>query len=146
MAKEASEFADIGKQIADGIAAGIAASSGPKKKTIGQYTREHKRKVSLTRPVMDNGKLLIEDRLTDKEIVLLNQIRRSGRYLGRKIEVIVRSLGDDIADESVEIRYSDRTPDQRLTNARLFRDFEELVNKIVIEQELAEEAPVPVVR
>lgn len=144
MAEKAQEkdqiesYDELGDKIATGIAEGLARLQ-PKKVSFGEYARRHARKVKLARESFDNGYRLSDDSLTDREIELLNQITTSGRYLKRKVEVIVRNEGRPIAEQVVEIRYSNKTPDQRMENTSLFRSFEDLLKQIVMEQEVNEE-------
>lgn len=133
-------------QITSGIAAGINEAR-PQKVTAGQYdpkTPFHPNKKTakkLTRTVYQNGARIQASRLFDREIELLNRITRSGRYLNRLIEVIVRQDG---ADEVVELRYKNRTIDDRMEHKLAYRDLTDMLTKIVAEQDklLAEEGQV----
>ncbi len=142
---------ELGRLIAAGIAEGIAATAPVRKVTVGQYIKKphssfHPTKANytkLTRETYQNGRILNDARLTDVEIGLLNKISRPGRYLKRKVEVVIRNTGGDLQDEVVEIRYRDRTKDQMLMNTKLFSDAEDLFRKIVMEQEVALENEKP---
>lgn len=133
---------NLGQQIAEGINA-----ARPKKVTAGQYdpkTPFHpnkKRAKKLLRPFYQNGTRLSPTRMFDREIELANQIVRSGRYINRLIEVIVRQDG---ADEVVELRYKNRTIDDRMEHKGAYRDLTDMLQKIVDEQNaaLAEEGQI----
>lgn len=120
----------------------ILAAQAPRKIGIGEYdprTPWHPIKAeahTLTRPCWQNGHLLDDEQLFNAEIDALNQITRSGRYLDRLVEVIVREEG---ADETVEIRFASRTADQRNAVQRLCRDFTDMLQQIVAAQQ-AEDA------
>ncbi len=121
------------------------ARNVPKRKvTIGEYDprapwqqgKPKAQKLTLTRPCSQNGDSLNAAQLSNTEIALLNQIDRSGRYLDRLVEVIVRDEG---VDEMVEIRYAARTKDQMNAVASLVRNFGDMLRQIVDAQK-AEEA------
>lgn len=129
----------LGDKIAQGITEGLAALQ-PRKVSFGEYQRRHRKPVKLLRECFDNGLRISEDVLSVEEITLCNQITRSGRYIDRKVEVIVRNEGRPIGDTVLEIRYSNKSADQRFENARLWRDFADMLKKILTEQEAAEVA------
>lgn len=137
-----SMLADFGKILADSIVAGMAQQAGPKKVTFGQYDPrspwhpDKKKRVKLTRVVFQNGNLVNPDMVLDADIVRLNKINRSGRYLNRKVEV---SMREDVDAEVIYISYKTQTLDQRMENKTLFVDFSDLLKKILMEQEIAEE-------
>jgi len=137
-AKEMQE-ADFGDKLASAIAAGIAATQGPRKMTIGQYQRAHARKVKLLRETTQNTHTLFLENLTDEQVNLLNRIHRSGRYLKGKVQVVVKNEAQPINEQSVHIMYPDATNDQRMENYKLFKDFTDLVKQIVDEQEVQTE-------
>lgn len=117
-------------------------SNAPKRKiTIGEYDPRspwHPKKansVVLTRLCFQNGFALNPDQLSNNEITLLNKIDRSGRYIERLVEVILR---DDSAEDVVEIRYRNKTADQRNDIARHCRSLEDMLTQIVRDQEAAE--------
>lgn len=130
------DLAAFGKSIADGIATGFKATTRPKV-SIGEYQARHRRKVRLNKEVYQNGGLVRLENISDAEVGWLNRLHRPGRYINRKVEVIVKN--DDPDNIVVYLRYSDRAPDQRFENAKHFKDFEELVKKIVLEQDVIEE-------
>lgn len=139
-------IADLGKIIADGIAAGLAANN-PKKVTFGQYdpkTPFHpnkKQALKLTRECYENGYLMRETQLFNAEIALLNKINRSGRYIDRLVEVIVRNDG---SEEVVELRFKNRTVDQRFELKGRVRSMLDMLEQIVAAQDIenAEDKPV----
>lgn len=130
-----SEYLDVGLAVRDGIAEALK-SIAPRKQPFGRYDPKspfHKSKAfpKLTRPCFQNGIQLFEQTLFDEEIELLNQVHRPGRYLGRKIDVIVRNEG---SEESVEIRYKESTVDDRMELKSLFTSLRMLLTLIVAEQ------------
>lgn len=137
---------NLGQQIAEGINA-----ARPKRITAGQYDPKSpfhpskKKTRKLLRPIYQNGARLSPTRLFDAEIDLLNQIKRSGRYINRLVEVIVRQDG---SDEVVELRYKNRTIDDRMEHKAAYRSLLDMLQKIVEEQNaaLAEEVAVREVR
>lgn len=130
-------------QITNGIAAGINEAR-PQKVTSGRYDpktpfQPDKNKTKrLKRACYQNGTRLNAGQLFNTEIELLNKICRSGRYINRLVEVLVNQDG---AEEVVEIRYKNRSIDDRMDLKSAFRSLEELLTKVVAEQEekLAEE-------
>lgn len=124
-------------KLATAIAQGIAATA-PKKVTAGQYDpktpwQPDKRKAhKLAFTCYQNGYRIPPKRLNNAEIDFLNRIVRSGRYINRIVEVAVWDEGGNI---NLDIRYSNRTADQKLELKNHWRSFEELVRKIVEEQD-----------
>ncbi len=108
------------EQLVNAFAEAMARNAPKRKITIGEYdpkTWAHPNKakaVKLTRPFLICGVVADEGQLHDSEVALMNRIDRSGRYLDRLVEVIVRDEG---VDEMVEIRWAARTTDQRNAHA-----------------------------
>lgn len=95
---------------------------------------------SKTRPklrglFLQNGGRMVEDRLTNDEITLLNKIR-PGRYLDRRVEVIERT---ENGETSVEIRYSNASMEQRLELKNRARNLKEMLQGILDEQKPSKE-------
>lgn len=67
-----------------------------------------------TRIYTQNGHDIAWETCHDEEVRMLNAITHSGRYLDRKVEVIVTSDGPD---ESVDVRWPCKTQDQRTAMA-----------------------------
>jgi hypothetical protein len=120
----------------------LVAAQGQKKIGIGEYDPKtfvqpvkalaHK----LTRQCWQNGFLMDPDQLDNVTIDALNQITRSGRYLDRLVEVIVR---EDGADETVELRYANRSSDQRNAIKGVAKSIGDMLTQIVAAQQ-AEDA------
>jgi len=131
---EKIEASDLAKMIADGISAGLAAIQGPKKVLFGRYNPNspwHPDKNTvpkLTRTYFQNGGRIDPTVVADADILMLNQIKVSGRYFDDFVEVVVRKQG---SDEVVDILYANATIDQRLEQKSHFRNFSELVAGIV---------------
>lgn len=90
--------------------------------------RPHER-LKLRGEFYQNGHRMVADKLSEKEIELLNQIK-PGRYIKRKVEVIERNSGGEVG---VEIRYSDATADLRSELKNEFRNITELCERIIAE-------------
>jgi hypothetical protein len=131
---------ELAKAIGDAVADGLAKNS-PKKVSYGAYlkrpTLNHPKgllspKFTPGRTYFQNGRLVTYDNVNDTQVELLNAITHSGRYMDRRVEVIVRDDGGDT--QSVEIRYKTASLDDRMENKSSFRNFTELVQNIVDEQ------------
>lgn len=123
---------DFARMIGSSVSAALAEQN-PKKVTFGQYAkRVNAGRSVLARQTLQNGYLVEPTQLSNEEIDLLNQIDRTGHYIDRKVEVIVRDEG---ADEVVEIRFACKTADQRFVLARLFKNFSDMLWQIVTAQD-----------
>ncbi len=145
---------ELAQAIGDAVAAGLEKNN-PKKITFGQYlkrgTKNHPLGLAspkFTRLYFQNGHEVPYDMVNDEVVVLLNSISHSGRYLDRKVEVIVRDTGGDT--QSVEFRYMNASIDDRMELKSLFRSFPDLVKQIAdlqaAERLEDEESPKKVVR
>jgi len=133
-----SDLQALGQTIAEGISEGMRKNV-PQKVTFGQYMKRpttlHPKGPAgpqLAREYFQNGFRLQYDTLSDTQIDLLNKLDRSGRYIDRRVEVIYRPEG---GDESVEIRWKCRTPDDRSELKGLARDFTDILTQIVAAQD-----------
>lgn len=118
--------------IGNAIADALARNAGPQKVKFGEYVRRRNAgRPTLRCLVLINGNRLDPDGETPETINLLNQITSSGRYFDRKVEVI---YGHDGADEAVEIRYANKTVNQRNDLRAYIRSFTDMVQQIVTEQ------------
>lgn len=95
-----------------------------------------KAKLKLRRKAYQNGYRLNPNTLSNTEIDGLNKIR-GGRYLNRTVEVIVRDQG--ASNEAVELRYSNKTFDQRMALKNEFRSLAEAVELIQEEMKAADQ-------
>lgn len=131
------DMAAFGKIIGDAVASGQAKNMPKRKVTFGEYDPKsafHPSKKDakhLTRACFQNGALLMEVTLHDREIELLNAITHSGRYIDRLIEVIIAANGS--ADE-VHLRYNNKTIDQKLDHKGKYRSLEDMLSQIVVAQ------------
>lgn len=115
---------DLGKAIAEGI-----ASQNPKKLTFGQYqARENRGRVKLRLKAYQNGIPIDESVLSNEEIKLFNQIDRSGRYIDRRVEVL---YNDDMGEKSVDIRYKNKTADDRFEFRGFVRNIADLLKQVI---------------
>jgi hypothetical protein len=128
---------DIGDRIAEGISRGMEQLAPPKRIKPGSSLFDpkspfrSKKGPRLKGTAYQNGILINDDQCYDREIELLNSITRSGRYINRIVEVI---LSDDAGQRVVLLRYPDKTIDQRMDNKSNWRNFKELLELIVNEQ------------
>jgi hypothetical protein len=113
--KFAAALENMGAAIAKGI-----EDARPQKVTIGQYEASpgrnpfHPNKSKskqLKHEWFQNGQYMFWETLLDREVELLNQIHRSGRYINRLIEVIVTTEGSQTRGD---LRYRNRSIDDRL--------------------------------
>lgn len=126
------------QELAQAIKSAVQETAPTQQVHISQYRgrtpwnptgkRPHERP-KLRGEFMQNGQRMIADRLSEKEIGLLNQIK-PGRYIGRKVEVIERQSNGEVA---VEIRYNNATADQRSELKNEFRNLAELCERIIAE-------------
>lgn len=127
---------NLGAVIGDAVAAGMTKNQRPKI-TIGQYIARLKagRPEMLRRFFQNNVEMLPGDwRVSNAEIMLLNQITRTGRYINRLVEVVI---GQDGADEVVYFRYNNRKPDHQFAlMAAGVRDFATMLQMIVDAQKI----------
>jgi hypothetical protein len=128
----------IGK-LAGAISSGIVQSQPAKKIEITDYKVKtpwnpegNTKRPTLSRQTLQNGYEVSEHFLTDEEIRLFNELK-PGRYLNRKIEVIVRESENGSAD-TVDLRYPNKTIDQRYDLKALASNLEDLLRKIIAEQ------------
>lgn len=114
--------------LGEAVAAGIAKHN-PKKVTFGEYNRRRNLGRSiLKRECFQNGYRINAENLSNEEIDLLNKLDRTGRYINRLVECVVKEEG---ANETVELHYNDKSVDQRFANGRAWRDFGDLLRQIV---------------
>jgi len=142
---------ELGKIIAQGIAEGMkglveqmAANAPRRKKTQGEFEQTlktpfidrakeratNKRKPSLSRNTFQNGYRLRDEFLVAEEIDLLNKIKKPGRYINRMVEVIIRDEG---SEQVLELRYSNKSPDQRFELKNYARSLREICERVLEE-------------
>lgn len=116
----------IGSAVSEAV-----AKATPKKVTFGQYiARQNAGRSKLTRECWQNGTIMDAGVMSNEEISLLNKIDRSGRYIDRLVEVILRENG---ADEVVELRFSNKTAAAFELKGRA-RNLEHMLEQIVAAQ------------
>jgi hypothetical protein len=132
---------DLATAISSGIAQAGQTTGPIKQINITQYKpksrvnpkglRDHER-VQFTRTYWQNGARIELWQVSDADVQRLNQLK-PGRYIDRKVEVIERvsEMGEA---QSVEIRYSNATLEQRFDLKNRFRNFTELLMIILDEQ------------
>ncbi len=131
-------LADFGIVIGEAVAKGIAANTR-RKVTFGEYdprtfVQPDKRlTLKLKRNCYQNSGMLQPSQLSNEEIGLLNRITHSGRYIDRIIEVIVNA---DSSEETVDIRYNNKTMEQRFEIKGRFKNFADMLKQIVDVQEM----------
>lgn len=129
---------NLGEVIGRAVSDGMVAHTRPKV-SIGQYlAKRNAGRAVLARTTYQNDKLVDAGVLDNEEIDLLNKITRSGRYIDRKVEVLV---GSDGVDEVVVFRYHDKTKEQQwaLVGSGVI-NFKAMLRMIVNEQQAALDA------
>jgi hypothetical protein len=145
---------ELAQAIGDAVALGLEKNN-PKKVTFGQYlkrgTKNHPLGLAspkFSRQYFQNGHEVPYDAVPDEDVLLLNSLTHSGRYLDRKVEVILRDTGGDT--QSLEFRYRNGSIDDRMDLKGLFKSFHDLVYQIAAaqaeERREDEETPKRVVR
>lgn len=134
---------DFGDAIGQAVAKGIAATQPPRKMTPGEYARREaqrnpKPKMKFTALIQNGIPIDVPSTaaVTPKAVLAMNKITHSGRYIDRFVEVILHEQG---ADAVLDIRYSNKSNDQRMENKSRFRNFEDLMCQIA-EAQVAEDA------
>jgi len=128
---------DLAGAIGASVAQALASQAPPRKMTFGEYQRRaNAGRKKLTREVFQNGFRLggpgsVDNSLTNEQILLLNQITHTGRYINRLVEVI---LNVDEAEPVLNIRYNNRSKDQALTLRGHIRNFTDMLQQIVADQ------------
>lgn len=151
--------AAIAKGIADGmrelsgnLVAGMTAMAPPRKVEFGEFDgkspfnrtldgrlltdKEKAVECVLTRKCYQNGYRMLEERLIPDEIWELNKITRPGRYIERKVEVVI---SDDGSDQSMDLRYKNKTADDRSELKSEVKNLVVMLKRIVAEQDEAEQ-------
>jgi hypothetical protein len=131
--QQATNHEALGAAIADGI-----SKSSRRKVTNGEYALRGPRNYYhpkskaetpvLKRELFQTGIPVPPDTLLDREIELLNRVTHSGRYCNRLVEVV-------FSPDAIDVRYNNKTPDQRFELKNYFRSFEELMEIVVRQQE-----------
>lgn len=93
-------------------------------------------KPTLTRQCYQNGYRLQEEKLHPEEIEMINLVTRPGFYIERMVEVIIR---EDGSSETLELRYKNKTPDQRSELKGEAKNFGIILKRILEEQAEADE-------
>jgi hypothetical protein len=152
MAKEKEPSADT-LALAQAIAKGIVDATnatGPIKqipltkyrgKTATNPTGEREsRRPQMVRTFYQNGSAIQLWQITDKDVALLNQIR-PGFYIGDRVQVVERAGDGKQTLRPLDITYNNQTADQRFENKNEWRNFTELLTRLVAEaQDAAEPA------
>ena len=131
-----AQFAQmLGQAVAQGVASAMPARS-VEKMTFGQYQKRlNAGRSKMRRPYFENGIHQEGLVLTNAEIDYLNQIDRTGRYINRLVEVIVRQDG---ADEVLEMRWNTKR-DAMFELKGYARNFEDIVRQVVEAQKAERE-------
>jgi hypothetical protein len=124
-------MAALAAMIGQQVATAVTAAQPVKRMTFGEYQRRAKKgRLTLKRVCWNNGIMIQESVLTNREIELLNQITHTGRYVNRLVEVIVRDEG---ADEVVELRWNMKR-DAQFELKGSARNFCDILEQIVAAQ------------
>ncbi|MGC4084440.1 MAG: hypothetical protein QM736_20575 [Vicinamibacterales bacterium] len=121
-------------QLANAIVGAVNQAAGPRMIKNGEYMRErseHRDKPQLTRKVYQNGILLDRRQLTAEDIRLLAHIR-PGVYFDGDIRIVELREGDAKTNvTSLDIRYENKTVDQRMAFKARFGSFTGTLRAIV---------------
>lgn len=96
------------------------------------YHPDRKKAAHLTRACYQNGCLLMESTMFDREIELLNTLTHSGRYINRLVEIYI---SQDSSEDEVHIRYNNKSADQKLENKGAFPSLLSLLEQVAKAQE-----------
>jgi len=132
-----AQFAQmLGQAVAQGVSQAMPARPA-ERMTFGQYQKRlNAGRSKMRRPYFENGIHQEGLVLSNVEIDLLNQIDRTGRYINRMVECIVRSEG---ADEVLELRWNTKR-DAMFELKGHARNFEDILRQIVEAQKVEREA------
>lgn len=128
-----ADLQELGRTIAAGVSAGMAANAPRRKIGIAEYDPKtaflpnKKDAVALTRACFQNGAQMRPVNMFPEEIRLLNGITHSGRYIDRLVEVVLVPNG---AEDEVHLRYNCKTIDQRFELKGKFRDLKDMLTQI----------------
>ena len=133
---------DLGKTIGQAVASGIGAQTR-RKVTIGEYVKSghspfHPKPLAETprftphHRFYQNGAPIHHVNITDEEVVLLNKIDHSGRYVDRLVEV---QYGEDGADTVVNICFKNATPDLQIELKGHCKNFADMLRQITAAQD-----------
>jgi hypothetical protein len=133
-------MADFAKMLGAAVAQGVAQAmpaQPAQRMTFGQYMKRlNAGRPKMRRPYFENGIHQEGLVLSNTEIDLLNQITRTGRYINRLVEVIVRQEG---ADEILEMRWNTKR-DAIFELKGYARNFEDICRQVVEAQKAEQEA------
>ena len=130
---------ELAKAIGDAVAEGMAKNN-PKRVSYGAYLKRPTLNHPLgllspkfSRVYFQNGLIVPYDSVNDEQVKMLNGITHSGRYIDRKVEIIVRDEGGDA--QSVDIRYRNAMLDDRMELKSLFKNFTDLLEQVTAAQD-----------
>jgi hypothetical protein len=134
------DYERLGETIGSGLANAIRETAPRRKITAGEYAERERTRRNAPKLefylVMQNDRMVNEDSLNAKEIALLNRINRSGRYINRKVEVL---LDANVDGSALRFRYKNGSPDDRFELRGEFRSFEDMLTQIVEAQAIENE-------
>jgi len=134
--ESASGSVDV-SMLAGAIVQAVNAAQGPRKPTLSEYLTQrsvHRDKPQLTRRVYQNGMLLTRRQLTADAIHMLNEIR-PGIYADGMLQVV--PLREGATSMSFDIRYQNKSVDDRMAVKAKFQTFEHMLAAILREQSVA---------
>lgn len=137
---------NLGEVIGNAVADGMSKSTR-RKVSVGEYlARIRKGRPILTRRIWQNDKEVLEQVLTNDEILLCNDLHRTGRYIDRLVECII---GMDGADEVVYLRYNDKGDHKFALSGAGVRNFKtmlQMINDAQVVEDAAEDEGEPMER
>lgn len=126
------------QSLATAIVGAVNAAQGPRVIKNAEYQRtrsQHRDKPQLTRRVYQNGFLLTRRQMSEDAINLANTLL-PGIYADGTVQVV--PMRDGAAGMSLDIRYANKSPDERMNFKSRFPSFEHLLAAIVREQQPAQ--------
>lgn len=124
-------------QLANAIVQAVTAANGPRKVSFDEYDRtinNHRNKPALTRTYFQNGIRLQRDQLTADAINMLNSLR-PGSYADGLFQVV--AVQDGIKHSALDIRYQNKTIDERMQMKSAYPTFEHMLAAMLREQTVA---------
>jgi hypothetical protein len=124
------------KALADAIVSAVNDNRGPRKVTLEEYNRTtdaHRHKPALARKYYQNGIMLQREQLSADAINMLNALQ-PGLYCGGVLSVVPTQDGTKMS--ALDIRYTNKSVDDRMAIKDQFRDFEGMLKAMLKESGL----------
>lgn len=123
-------------ELAKSIVGAVNDAHGPRKVDYGEFMANrsvHRDKPELTRKIYQNGILLTRRQMSADAINLANALK-PGTFANGRVAVV--AVADGTQGVALDIRYNNKTPDDRMAFKSLYPTFEHLLASLVRENEL----------